>query len=285
VARHLEQLLKTHGRCSLNASVSRGVRVSIAAQEAGINLRGASFFGTSEPATPGKVRQILASGARFISSYGMVEAHRMGIGCARAEMGDDVHVHKDAYVLFTHPYAVPGFDVCVPAFNVTSLLPTASKILLNLQMDDYGILQERSCGCDLESYGFTTHIQEIRSYSKLTGEGVTLIGNEIVQVLEEVLPARFGGTPLDYQLVEHEDTDGFTRLVLRIDPRLAIGDSQEVTRVVLRALGNSSSMADAARAVWEHTGTLQVERKEPILTARGKHFPLRFLGRPKRPDH
>jgi hypothetical protein len=277
VARSTAQLLRAHGRCAINTTVSRALRVSLAAQDAGIDLTGASFFGTSEPATPAKVRQILASGAGFVSTYGMVEAHRIGIGCARSEMGDDVHLQKDAYAMFAHPYEVPGFGVKVPAFNLTSLLPTASKVLLNLQMDDYGILEERRCGCALEASGLTTHIRQIRSYSKLTGEGVTLIGDEVVRALEEVLPARFGGTPLDYQLVEQEDAAGFTRLYLRISPRLDIADEELVRRVVLQALSDSSSMADAARTVWQHTDTLQVERREPILTARGKHFPLRFL--------
>lgn len=212
----------------------------------------------------------------------MVEAIRIGAGCARAEHGDDVHLVKDAYALFTHPFPVPGFDVTVPAFNLTSLLPTASKILLNLQMDDYGIVEERHCGCDLESCGYDTHVREIRSYSKLTGEGVTLIGNEIVTVLEEVLPTRFGGSPLDYQLVEEEDEAGFTRLYLLISPRLKIEDEDQVTSALLEELRNSSSMADAARSVWQHTQTLQVARREPIVTARGKHFPLRLLSRPGR---
>jgi hypothetical protein len=147
-------------------------------------------------------------------------------------------------------------------------------------MDDYGILEERRCGCDLESYGYTTHIREIRSYSKLTGEGVTLIGNEVASVIEEVLPARFGGTPLDYQLVEQEDEQGFTRLYLFVSPRLAIPDEVQVIAVVLEALSESSPMADAARSVWQHTGALRVKRMEPVLTERGKHFPLRLLPRP-----
>jgi hypothetical protein len=281
VARSARDLLQARGRCSINTTVSRALRVSLAAQDAGIDLSGAFFFGTSEPATPAKVRQILASGAGLISTYGMVEAHRVGIGCAHADMGDDVHLQKDAYAMFTHPYEVPGFGVEVPAFNLTSLLPTASKVLLNLQMDDYGILEDRHCGCDLESYGLTTHIRQIRSYSKLTGEGVTLIGNEIIRVLEEDLPARFGGTPLDYQLVEQEDRAGFTRLYLRISPRLHIADEDVVRQVVLQALSASSSMADAARTVWQRTHTLQIARREPILTSRGKHFPLRFLNRPE----
>jgi hypothetical protein len=279
VARGVEEVLQDAGGCSVTATVSLALRVCLAAQEAGIDLRGCTFVGTSEPATPAKVRRVRSTGARLTTNYGMVEASRIGVGCARSDHGDDVHLVKDAYALFSYPCSVPGFDVTVPAFNLTSLLPTSPKVLLNLQMDDYGIVEERECGCALDTCGYATHIRDIRSYSKLTGEGVTLIGDEIVRVLEEVLPARFGGSPLDYQLVESEDERGFTRLSLVISPHVHIRDEGEVTAVVLRALGESSSMADAARTVWENTETLRVWRRKPIVTDRGKQFPLRLLRR------
>jgi hypothetical protein len=282
VARSVSELVRAYGRCSVIATVSRGMRVCLAAQEEGIDLQGTIFFGTSEPATSAKVRQIVASGAGFVSSYGMVETNRVGIGCARTEHCDDLHLHSDAFAMFTHPYPVPRVGVTVPAFNITSLLPTASKVMLNVQMDDCGILEERRCGCDLESYGYTTHIRQVRSYSKLTGEGVTMIGNEIVPVLEELLPARFGGSPLDYQLVEQEDEQGFTRLYLVISPRVEITDEEQVTAVLLEALREASPMADAVRSTWQSTRALQVKRMEPVLTERGKHFPLRLLPRPER---
>jgi hypothetical protein len=280
VARSVAEILRVHGRCSITSTVSLAMRVCLAAQAAGIDLEGAVFLGTSEAATSAKVRQILSSGAGFVSTYGLVEANRVATGCALSERRDDLHLHSDAFALFTHPYPVPGFGVTVPAFNLTSLLPTASKVMLNVQMDDCGILEERRCGCDLESYGYTTHLREIRSYSKLTGEGVTLIGNEIAPVLEETLPARFGGSALDYQLVEQEDGQGFTRLYLLISPRVEIADEGEVIAVVLEALRSSSPMADAVRSTWQRTGALQVKRMEPIVTERGKHYPLRILPRP-----
>ena len=166
----------------------------------------------------------------------------------------------------------------VPAFNLTALLGTAPKVLLNVQSDDYGVIEERSCGCELERYGYTTHLRDIRSYSKLVGEGVTLIGNEMLRVLESVLPARFGGTPLDYQLSEEEDDKGFTRLFLCISPRVQIKDERDVTDVVLRSLSESSAMADAARTVWQQARSLQIRRAEPVWTARGKLLPLRVQG-------
>jgi hypothetical protein len=274
VARCISDLLETHGRCLLNTMASHGLRVCLAAQEAGISLDGLVIGCGGEPLTAAKVRAIEQAGARYYSNYAVVEAGTLGNGCTRPVDYCDVHLFKDAFALITWPQRVEGFDITVPAFNLTTLLPTAPKVLLNLQIDDYGIVEERPCGCELESYGYTTHIREIRSYRKLTGEGVTLVGGEMLQIIEEVLPARFGGTALDYQLSEREDEQGFTRLHLLVHPRLEIADERAVVDVVMEALRRSSAMADAARGVWQRSGTLQVTRSEPVLTAHGKLMPL-----------
>jgi hypothetical protein len=274
IARAVADMLKRHGCCLLNTNVSRALRVSLAARTAGVDLRGAVFRGGGEPASPGKIQQIESAGVSYLSNYGMVETSRIGAPCARRAGVDDVHLLKDAFALFCHPFRVGNFDVEVPAFNLTTLLPSAVKIMLNVQMDDYGIVEERECGCDFERWGFTTHLREIRSYGKLTGEGVTLIGDELLSILDEVLPARFGGSPLDYQLIEQEDAESFTRLYLVISPRVHIVDEQAVVDTLLAALARSSPMADAARAIWQRSHTIQVKRMEPTLTARGKLMPL-----------
>lgn len=274
IARWAAATVNVHGRCLVRTGVSRGVRLALAARAEGVDLTGVTITGGGEPATSAKVSEMNRSGARFISNYGMSDAGQPGSGCANPVDGSDVHVFKDAVALFTHPYHVPNFGVTVPAFNLTTLLPTSPKILLNVQTDDYGVVEERHCGCDLESYGYTTHLREIRSYSKLTGEGVTLIGTEMLKILNESLPARFGGSSLDYQLMEAEDARAFTRLYLIISPRVAIADEQGVVDYVLQQLSASSPMADAARVPWQHAQTFQVKRMEPVWTERGKLLPL-----------
>jgi len=281
IARSVADMVQSHGCCVLNTFTSRAVRVCQAAQDAGLSLEGAVFFGTAEPATPAKVRLMERSGVRFVSNYGMVEANRIASGCARPNDVDDAHLLKDALALISYPFHLEEYGVTVPAFNLTTLLPSASKVLLNVQMDDYGIIEERHCGCELETYGYTTHVRRIRSYGKLVGEGVTLIGNELMHLLEEVLPARFGGSPLDYQIVEREDEKGLTRLIVVIHPRVGSVDEQRVVELIHNALSESSPMADAARAVWQQTQTIRVQRAEPTLTARGKLLPLHIERRMK----
>jgi phenylacetate-coenzyme A ligase PaaK-like adenylate-forming protein len=258
----------------LYANVSQAVRVCVAAQEAGFDLAGAAIRLSSEPLTPAKAERMRRVGVQIVASYGSIETVAIGLGCARPTHVDEVHLATDAYALIDYPYCVPGIGITVPAFNLTGLLDSAPKVMLNYQSDDYGIVETRACGCGLEAYGYTTHLHEIRSYSKLVGEGVTLIGNEMLRILEEVLPARFGGTPLDYQMMEEEDGQGLTRLVLLVSPRVEIRDQAEVIEIILDALGKSSPMGANVRTVWQRAETLRIERREPVVTARGKLLPL-----------
>jgi hypothetical protein len=211
---------------------------------------------------------------RCVPGYGSMEAGGLGLGCARPVDAGEVHLEADAFALITHPHPVGNTGQTVPAFNWTTLHPAVPKVMLNFQSDDFGVVDERPCGCALESFGYTTHLREIRSYSKLTGEGVTLIGNEMARILEEVLPARFGGGPLDYQLLEEEDAQGLTRLCLLVNPAIALPDDADLAAAVLDALSQSSPMGDAARAVWEPARSLKIRREAPIVTGPGKLLPL-----------
>jgi hypothetical protein len=281
VARWVAEALTARGACLFRGTVSMALRVCVAAQELGLSLAGATFMGAGEPPTPAKVRQITRTGARYIPTYWFVEGGPIGIGCLRPADTNDTHHFKDCTALIQYPRRVPGSDLTVDAFHFTSLLPTAPKILLNAESDDYGIIEHSSCGCPLEAFGFTEHLRHVRSYRKLTGEGVTLVGGEMIHILEEVLPDRFGGSPLDYQLLEEEDEQGFTRLNLLVSPKIEIPDEAAVIETVMEALKESSAAADLARAFWSQAETLRVKRIEPIWTARGKLMPLHVARRSK----
>jgi hypothetical protein len=252
------------------------LRVCIAAQEKGINLQGVTFMGGGEPPTPAKVKVINSAGARHVSNYTILEVGHIGTLCIKPMDTNDIHFFKDTVALIQHPRLVPASKITVDAFHFTTLLLTSPKLMLNVESDDYGVIENRSCGCPLESYGFTDHIRHIRSFRKLTGEGVTLVGSEMVHILEEVLPARFGGSPLDYQLLEEEDEQGFTRLSLLVSLKIEIKDEKEVTKTVLQALGKGSFSADLARAIWTQAGSLRVKRMNPTWTAGGKLMPLQL---------
>ena len=161
--------------------------------------------GGGEPPTRAKVAQIEGTGARFRSGYHFTEVGTVGLSCTTSDDPNDQHLYMDHLALIQAPREVPGFECSVPSFHFTTLLPSAPKIMLNVESDDFGVVETRECGCPFGALGFTTHIRDIRSFRKLTGEGVTLVGTHIESILEEDLPSRFGGSSLDYQLIEEED--------------------------------------------------------------------------------
>ncbi|OGQ80158.1 MAG: hypothetical protein A3F90_12710 [Deltaproteobacteria bacterium RIFCSPLOWO2_12_FULL_60_19] len=280
VARWAVETIKTHGACLIRTHVSKALRVCIAARDQGLDLTGATFLGGGEPPTAAKVQGMIQVGARWIPMYWFTEAGCVGQGCARPADGNDIHLFKDGLALTQYPRKVPGSEITVLAFNFTTLLPSTPKLLLNVESDDYGVIETRSCGCPLEAYGFTDHLRHIRSFRKLTGEGATLVGSTMIHILEEVLPARFGGGPLDYQLLEEEDEQGLTRLSLLISPKIQIADETAVVAALLDALGQTDGTADSARALWKQARTIRVERMEPIWTGRGKLMPLHLAKAP-----
>ncbi len=279
IARWAGKAIAERGNCLIVTQVSRALRVAAASREEGISLEGAVFMVAGEPLTPGKERGIRASGARLFTTYGLAETGRIGMGCGSPEDGTDVHLMKDGFALIPYERRVPGPGISVPAFNITTLLPSTPKILLNVEVDDYGTLEERSCGCRLGELGFTEHLRGMRSFSKLTGEGVSLVGSEMMKILDEDLPARLGGSPLDYQLAEVEDEGGFTRLRLLVSPGVGPLDESVVLDTVMECLGRGSDAAGMARAIWNEAHSLQVERAEPVWSSRGKLMPLYLPGR------
>jgi hypothetical protein len=268
------ETLGEEGCCLIRSFVSMAMRICLAARERGMDLTGTTFMGGGEPPTSAKVRVITEAGAVMAPSYASTELNTIGVACARPADVNDVHVARDLVAVLTRPLQLQGWPLAVDALYVTTLRPHAPKVALNVATDDCGIVERRSCGCPLEEVGYDLHVRHIRSYRKLTGEGVTLVESEAVRVLEEVLPSRFGGSPLDYQLLEEEDERGFTRLSLLVSPRVNLCDEQAVVNVTLRALRDCGRSSAFAAAFWEQAGSLRVRRAEPVWNMGGKFAPL-----------
>ena len=277
IAEWMGRTLRRTGSCVLRGHVSKALRVALAAREKGIDLSGAIVCSGGEPPSPAKVAGIRSTGAKFYSNYFFTELGPVGQSCTATEDPNDQHVFLDHLALIQVPREVPGFSLEVAAFHFTTLLPSAPKVLINVESDDFGIIEDRPCGCPFEALGFSRHVRDIRSFRKLTGEGVTLLGSDMERILEDVLPSRFGGTHLDYQLVEEEDTDGFTRLTLVVSPRVRIESEEAVVRAVLDALGRIGGAAEMSRGLWSQASTLRVRREEPVVSARGKWIPLHVV--------
>ena len=276
--------IQESGGCTIHASVSRILRLAVTAQEEGIDLTGAILRGGGEPPTHAKVAQITRTGATFRSSYAYTEVGGVGTCCLATNEPNDQHFWRDHLAMIQAPRLVPGFDIEVSAFCFTTLLRTSPKLMLNVESDDYGSVDSRPCGCPWEALGLTEHIREIRSFRKLTGEGVTLVGSDVERILEEVLPGRFGGSSLDYQLAEEEDEKGFTRLTLLVAPSVVLQDEQAAVDAILEGLHQLGAGGDSSRDIWRQAKTLRVRREAPRLTPRGKLMPLQLARQARRAD-
>ena len=281
VARWAAETLATRGACVVHATPSMCLRIALAARAAGLDLTGLVFTAGGEPLTAAKAAGIAASGARVFANYHMSEVGAIGVFCTRPVGVNDQHVMRDQLAVVQAPRRVG--DVEVDALLVTSLLPTAPRVLFNVETDDYGVLEERRCGCPLDDLGLHLHVRDVRSFSKLTAEGMTLVGSEMEHVLEHVLPTRFGGSALDYQLAEEEDARGFTRIRLRVHPAVGPLDEAAVVATVLAALESASISADLAVRRWNHAGAIGVVREPPVVGARAKLLPLHLGQRSRRP--
>jgi phenylacetate-coenzyme A ligase PaaK-like adenylate-forming protein len=271
----LVECLQEKGVATLASTTSKCSRISLYAQEHGIDLTNVTFVGLSEPATDAKVVAIKASGAKFLNWYSTTETSEIGIPCKNPIDSTDVHFMSNHLAMIQRPQDV--FDQTVNTFYFTSLLPTNPKMLLNVQLDDYGIVEERDCGCPLHEMGFTTHIRQMSSFRKLTGEGVTLVGSDMVHILEHILPSKFGGSLLDYQLVEEENKQGFTKLVLYVDPSVPIHNENALIQAFLDAMKQSAPSVRLAQAEYQTGDVVSIRREKPIVTSRGKYFPIRTL--------
>ena len=205
----ISEVLRDGRRPNLFAFVSPALRLCQVASEAGLDLSGARFTVTGEPLTTARLAVIRRVGAEAVLTYGTMEAGGdIAESCLEPAMPDDVHVLHDLYALIQ-----PGPDggPCgLPdrALLVSTLRPTSPYVLINVSLGDQAELTRRSCGCSLERLGWFSHLHSIRSYEKLTAGGMTFFDSDVIRVLEEKLPARFGGGPIDYQLVEDEGPDG-----------------------------------------------------------------------------
>ena len=257
--------------------VSAAVRLCEAAARDGTSLEGARLTVTGEPITEAKVAVLERAGALVSTNYGSNECGGfIGYGCLAREAPDEVHLFHDLHALIQAGHAGPESPL-VPenALLITSLLPSAPLLLLNVSLGDQAVFSSRDCGCALHAFGFNSKLHTIRSFEKLTVGGAAFIDTDVVDLLEALLPSRFGGGPSDYQLEERAMAATGPRLRLLVSPAVGPVDEDEVADVFLRSLGEASPSARIAVQAWREAQMLAVERREPERTASGKVLHVR----------
>ena len=253
---------------------SSGIRLSLAAQQAGISLSGARLTVTGEPVTRLRLDSIQKCGARVLTRYGTAESGTIGYGCLRPSYPDEVHVLADRLALIQGNEGCSGDATPDGALFVTTLDPDAPFFLLNVSLGDRATVAEGNCDCPLDRLGWRTRIHSITSSEKLTSEGMMFLRSDVSRVVDEILPERFGGSPTQYQLLEEEDDLGRPRLRLLIHPHVGPVDSRAAAAALLEVLGPGNGVDRLMGLLWGDARLIRVERRSPVPTASGKILPL-----------
>jgi hypothetical protein len=260
---------------------SSAVRICEDAVDAGIRLDGAQLTLLGEPLTATRLAAIRRAGVFAASYYSSVDSGHIAYACQSPAHVDDLHVLHDQYAVI-HPSDC-SWSSPLPsnALLITTMNPTTPFVMLNVSLGDQGMIEERRCGCHLEQLGWTTHLHTIRGYEKVTVGGMTLRDADVIAVLEEILPSRFGGAPTHYQLIEDEDQDGHPRLRLLVHPALGPVDAEAVAETFLTAIGSGAGPDRVVELAWRGGRFLQVERTPPRAVSGGKILHLLDARKPR----
>jgi hypothetical protein len=195
------------------------------------------------------------------------------LGCGKPCVTDEMHVPQTMFTFVEHPSSLDGAPLIHPLM-LTTIHATAPRFLLNVENGDYATLINRDCGCPLQKVDFTQHIHTVRSFEKMTGEGMNYSGSDLFDLLENKIPSEFGGGPGDYQLVEEEDERGQTRLTLVVHPDIGELDNDELLHRLQAGLAEGSRNHRFISQIWQDAGAFRIRRGLPHVSSGGKTLPL-----------
>jgi hypothetical protein len=271
VVTHLADCANRARPAIVRGTVSAITRICAAAREAGIDIASTVFLSGGEALTDARRHFIESLGCQVFSRYVANETGPIGVACRHMNQGNTVHLFSDSIAVIVHQRPAPLSDIPVDSLHFTTLNPLANRVFINAEIDDAGRLIPAACDCAFARAGFTTALTDIHSFGKLTGFGMTLVGTQLLPLLEVRLPQRFGGSPADFQLVESTG-ERHMELKLHVHPRLhcdphAVRDYflDQVTTVFGGAL---------TRRTWEHAQNFSVVNQPPFATRTGKILPL-----------
>ena len=263
-------------------TVSAALRLAEAARTEGATLDGVELTISGEPITTARMAALRRAGMRALPSYGSSDTGTaMGHGCLSPMWPDDMHLFDDLFAVIQPDGSSSGAGLPPGALLFTSLGAAAPLILVNVMLGDQAVLVERACGCAVERGGWTRHLHTVRSFEKLTLGGMNLLDADLIGILDEVLPARFGGGPTHYQLIEEQGPDGEPRLRLLVDPAVGPVDSDAVVEAFLGAVSRGSGIERITALTWRAGGFVTVERRSPE-SRRGDKI-LHLVSRPPAP--
>ncbi len=266
----MQEVLRRGQRPHVVTLVSSGVSLSKLARAQKVDLTGAVLTLGGEPFTRARHKRVSQTGARAIPDYGAMEVGYFGSGCLNPVEIDEIHVQSDRFGLIQAGAAGAAHDLPPKALLFTPLSTNAPFVMINCGTGDMAELSERDCGCPSHRWGWNKHLNSITSYEKMTAGGVALLQSDLSQVLEEVLPAAFGGGPTDYQLVEEEGPGGDPCLRLLVSPIIGQVDTRIVRDTFLQAISRGDEAYKLMSRMVQEADYLKVESAYPRITTGGK---------------
>jgi hypothetical protein len=275
-AEYIKERVDAGDFVGLSGFVSAVARVAAAAVSNALDLTGCSAITGGEALTDAKRKVIESAGITAYSSYGSTDFGGFGMPCSQMNKGNCVHISKHAIALVSRPQESAWTNEAVHSLYATSILPQSPRIFINAEIGDTGVIEPATCDCSFSKLGFDLQVRDMAAIGMVTAQGITIEVSELVPLLEEVLPARFGGHPGDYQLHERE-AGAQTEIVLRIRPGVSTVAPGEILKHFLaevkRVYGGSLSVVS-----WLHSAGIRPELAPPLLAATGKFRAVRLLG-------
>jgi hypothetical protein len=254
----------------LYTTSSAAVRVCLTASEQGRSIAGARFTISGEPATPGRLAVLREAGTRAVVIYGSTDVDMIADACPSGSIDGGMHLLDDLLGVIQPGDDGPAAGLPPTTLMFSTLRARQPMVLINVSVGDQADIVASDCRCVLEGLGWRRKLRNVQSFSKLTAGGLVLLDRDVVNVIENVLPARFGGGPLDYQLVETTTVDGRASLRLVIHPRVGDVDECAAAEALIAAIGGGDARGRVVELQWRQGSMLTVERGLPRVTAAGK---------------
>jgi hypothetical protein len=271
VARWVEAAAKKKGRCMVRTYASSAVRLIQAAIEKGIDISGNVVITGAEPLTPQRASFMRSAGVLPLTRYVATETGLLGASCKDGDICDDMHIYLDRHAVIQRRRNTAIGNYAVDSYLFASLLTTASKVMFNTELGDFGQLTQRPCNCVFGQLGMNVHVAHVRSSDKLTCEGMTLLGTELDGAVGETV-REAGGGPDDYQFWETQNEIGMPRLVIAVSPDVQALDEKRFVQIVLKKLRDKN--ISLTSQFWEQADTLHLIRAKPEYTRGCKMLPI-----------
>lgn len=278
VARWMAATKKRKGICVVRTYASSAIRVVQAAIDNNLDISGNVIFTGGEPLTERRLRFIESAGVRAFARYVATETGLIGASCADRNYPDDMHIYLDRLAIIQKHRRTYAGDGGVDGFLLTTLLASTGKVLLNTDIGDFGKLLNKPCNCLFGGLGMNVHISEVGSYDKLTGEGMTLLSSDLNDILGELV-GKAGGSPDDYQFWETQDSRGFGKLLIAINPELKKLNEKDLIETILERLLKKNLGSKMIAKLWKQAETIEVIRTYPKPTEGFKMLPIMKIPR------